>query len=137
MDPTHGCMWGIGSGGKREWEKIRFLPEFRYSGQADMEGLLHAFHEVPGGVWLCEATESELAGGGGGGREGQGAVLITGSQSLASHTGYHGKSESQPQGRREERAGGGGGGGALGGSHVGKSPWSAVAGVQEGLPEES
>ena len=34
---------GSGSGGKREWEKTRILPEFWCSGQA------HTFHVAPGG----------------------------------------------------------------------------------------
>ena len=75
------------------------------------------------GVWLCEATDPNLAGGG------QGAVLGNRSQPLASHAGYRGGAENKwgtlggsvsfrAKGRRgqEERA--------LDGSHAGESSWS-------------
>jgi hypothetical protein len=40
---------GSGCGGKREWENVCVLPEFRCSGRADVEGLPNASHVAPCG----------------------------------------------------------------------------------------
>jgi hypothetical protein len=47
-----------------ELGNTRVLPEFPCSWQAVVEGQPHAFQAAGVGVWLWEATDSSLAGGG-------------------------------------------------------------------------
>lgn len=78
----HGSVWGCGYRGRWRRERARIRPEFQGSGQLDAGGLLDAFHVASMGIWLCESTDPTQQ------RVGKGQLLVPGSQSPASHTGY-------------------------------------------------
>ena len=60
-------FYNVGQGAwenKGEWEKTQIPQEFRCSGWADVEGLPQAFHMPRVGVWLWEAMDPSVVGGG-------------------------------------------------------------------------
>ena len=95
----------------------------------------HIFMRPRVGVWLWEATDPSLEGGG------QGAVLGTRFSALGipDTSGHYGRAENRMGSPGTawsvlgQKGGEGRGRGALGGFHAGEGPWT-VAGVQEGLP---